>query len=163
VFYRTTHPLLRDGFRIRSFAMTRSRKRFDRLAPGPLSEPPAPPSDLDATGKEVWTTAASYLVDRRLLGTGDLHGLECYCRLVSRVRRVEQTLAASPLIDEDTGKPSPLISMATTAQTAAKNWALALHLVPYSRLGLSKAVKSEKTPSAAGSDWDQVIQMPTRA
>jgi P27 family predicted phage terminase small subunit len=142
--------------------MARSRKRFDRLPAGPLDDLPAPPADLDQTGQEVWNTCGTYLCDRGLLATGDLHALECYCRAVSRVRRVERELIDAPLL-MDNGKPNPLLAAASSAQGVARNWCSTLHLSPYSRIALSKATKSSKTPpKAQQSPWADVISLPER-
>jgi phage terminase small subunit len=142
--------------------MSRSRKRFDRLNPGPLEDLPSPPADLDQAGREAWDTCGFFLVNRGLLSTGDLPALESYSRAVSRVRRIERELADAPLMMDD-GKVNPLLAAASSAQNIAKNWAVTLHLTPYSRHPLSKATKTAKTPpKPESSPWGDVIQLPER-
>jgi len=109
----------------------------------------------------VWLTGGEYLASRGLLATGDLPGLACYAAAVSRIRQLEEELATAGVIGPD-GKPNPILAALNQANTPAKNWAVSLHLAPYSRLPLSRKTTDAKEASAKGTEWDSVIAMPSR-
>lgn len=64
------------------------------LTEGDIVEVPRPPSWLSSAAKAEWRRVVPALVERKVLTTADLGGLENYCISVGRVREIERMLRA---------------------------------------------------------------------
>lgn len=136
-------------------------RKFSNIPSGPVENPPAPPKNLDATGREVWNIGATYLVDRQLLHSGDLPGLEAWAASMAMSKRLEHDLIDQPLMVESPQglKPNPLLAMLQKQHAVARGWATSLMLLPNTRQGLAKDKRDGKTDAAAGGAWEGLIDI----
>jgi phage terminase small subunit len=140
------------------------KQSFKDLRPGPIRSVPEPPPGLNDDGREAWETGARYLVDRGLLHTGDLYGLELWASSIAMLRRINSEMAGEDLLLDSQArgmKSNPLMALLAREQSTARQWSSALLLAPAARAKLPNDI-GDDTPTAEGTGWDSVIEMPKR-
>lgn len=112
---------------------------------GAVRTAPRPPSWLSKDAAAEWRRVVPILVERRILTTADLGGLENYCTAIGQVREMERHLQQHGhvfeafKVDDDGNqislgmKRNPAVGVQSDAMTRARLLAAELGLTPVSR------------------------------
>ena len=125
---------------------------------GPLTIAPNPPAYLPADAAEVWRRVAHYLLDRKLLHSGDVDTITAFARASARLRHLEDVLDAEGLFLEN-GRPHPGITAANTTAATVGKLAQNLGLAPVARSRLTVQTQKGETRDNDAGDWADVLPM----
>jgi P27 family predicted phage terminase small subunit len=95
----------------------------------PVKKSPPAPSWLSAEAKKEWRRVTPILIERRILTTADLGGLENYCVCIGRIREVE----AQMQMTNGAEARGALFRIQDKAMMTAMRYAAELGLPPVSR------------------------------